>query len=249
MKLRELLNQLNEVHKNIGTSAPMICGGVARDKFLNNLEKISDLDITTGDKTIDYLSEEFVKSLRKQFPVNKKVMPDGHSTIYIGNLKIDFSSNFIAQGVEKYIQNKNLIPTNMLKEMFSRDFTCNALLMSMDLKQIFDPTGSGFADCKNKMIKTCLPPDITLTLNKNRVVRAIYLAAKLDFNIDKSIIDYVRQNPQSINIGTSKSLNEKIEEAFKWDGDKASYLIKQMNLWKFIPITNSAYPYYMKENK
>ena len=94
MKLRELLNQLQVVQKKIGASEPFICGGTPRDRYLGHLENISDLDITTGDKSVDYLSQEFAITLRKEFNVTRKSMDDGHSTLFIGNLKMDFSSNF-----------------------------------------------------------------------------------------------------------------------------------------------------------
>ena len=116
--------------------------------------------------------------------------------------------------------------------------------MSLDLKNIYDPTKRGFADIKEKKIKTCLSPEITLTTNKNRVIRSIYLAAKLDFDIDKSIIDFVKSKPETVKIASAKTLAEKTNEAFKWDADKTSYLLTQMNLWSYIPISENIYPYY-----
>lgn len=236
-----------EVQKKIGCSEPMICGGVPRDKYIGQLDKISDLDITTGDKSVHYLSEEFSYSLKQKYNIMRRIMEDGHSTIYIGNLKIDFSSNFNIHNIDSILHNLNIKnPSNMQKEMFSRDFTCNALLLSIDLKNIMDPTYKGFEDLKNKNIRTCLAPEITLTTNKNRVIRSIYLAAKLGFNIDKSIIDFVRNNLQSVKIATEKSLHDKINEAFKWDADRASYFITKMNIWEYVPITEVVYPYYMR---
>jgi tRNA nucleotidyltransferase (CCA-adding enzyme) len=137
----------------------------------------------------------------------------------------------------------------MQREMFSRDFTCNALLLSFDLKNLVDPTHEGFKDIKERKIKTCLDPKTTLTSNRNRVVRAIYLAAKLDFDVDDSIIKFVQQNPESAKIATDKVLNEKLNEAFKRDADKASFLITKMGLWNHLPITEAMYPYYQKHVK
>lgn len=247
MKLRDILSQMKEVQVKIGASEPYICGGTPRDRYLGHLENISDLDITTGDKTVDYLSQEFALELRKKYQVDRKTMPDGHSTIFIGNLKMDFSSNFNAPNID-IILNKIGIknPTDMQKEMFSRDFTCNALLLSLDLKNLIDPTKKGFKDIKEKKIKTCLSPDITLTTNKNRVIRAIYLASKLDFEIDDSIINFVQKNPESVKISTEKVMSEKLNDAFKYDADKAVFYLNKMGLWNFIPITEAVYPYYIK---
>jgi tRNA nucleotidyltransferase/poly(A) polymerase len=247
MKLRELLSKMKEVQKKIGSSEPYICGGTPRDKYMGRLENISDLDITTGDKTIEYLSQEFAIALKRQYNLTRKIMSDGHSTIFIGNLKMDFSSNFITPNIDTYLKNLGIAnPTNMQREMYSRDFTCNSLLMSLDLKHVIDPTKRAFLDIKEKKIKTCLAPQITLTSNKNRVVRAIYLAAKLGFEVDDSIINYVRNNPESVKISTDKVMNEKLMEAFRRDPDRSAYLISKMGLWEHIPVSKDMYPYFIK---
>jgi tRNA nucleotidyltransferase/poly(A) polymerase len=249
MKLRQLLQEMKTVQEEIGASAPFICGGTPRDKYMGRLENIADLDITTGDKTVEYLSEEFFVKLRKRYNITRKTMEDGHSSIFVGQLKVDFSSNFMVHNIDYILQQMGMRnPTNMQREMFSRDFTCNSLLLTMDLKRILDPTKHGAQDIKDRKIKTCLSPEITLTANRNRVVRAIYLACKLDFNLDQAIVDYVSKNPQTVQISTPKSLTDKLNEAFSKDADKASYLISKMNLWNYIPITEQVYPYYAKKH-
>ena len=250
MKLRELLQQMKRVQEEIGAATPYICGGTPRDKYMGKLENIADLDITTGDKTVDYLSQEFYIEFRKKYNVTRKTMEDGHSSIFVGSLKVDFSSNFMVHNIDHYLQQLGVkSPNNMQREMFSRDFTCNSLLLALDLKQILDPTKRGFKDIKERKIKTCLAPEITLTSNRNRVVRAIYLASKLDFDLDDAIINYVSKNPQTVKISTEKSMTEKLNEAFTKDADKASYLITKMNLWNYIPVTEKVYPYYMQHSK
>jgi poly(A) polymerase len=247
MKLRELLQQMEEVQKKIGSSRAYICGGTPRDRYMKHLENISDLDITTGDKSVQYLSQEFADMLGKKYNITMKSMDDGHSSIYIGSFKMDFSSNFNVPGVDAILRRQGIInPSEMQKEMFSRDFTCNALLLSLDLKDLVDPTHRGFKDIGDRKIRTCLAPEVTLTSNRNRVIRAIYLSSKLDFDIDDSIISYVRSNPKSLKISTETSLREKLTEAFTRDADRASSNITKMNLWNEIPIIPIVYPYYIK---
>src|SRR5271166_2212697 len=125
MKLHELLQQMQEVQRNIKVSEPFICGGVPRDRYMNRIDLISDIDITNGDKTIEYLSQEFYEFLSKKYNVKRSIASDGHSTIYIGNFKMDFSSNFNVPNIEKYLDKLNIKnPTDLQKEVFSRDFTC-----------------------------------------------------------------------------------------------------------------------------
>lgn len=247
MKLRELLQQMTQVQQEIEASEAFICGGTPRDRYMKRLDNISDVDITTGDKTVQYLSQEFGARLSKQYNVTARSHDDGHSSIYIGSFKMDFSSNFNVPNIEAMLAQMGIKnPNEMQKEMYSRDFTCNSLLLSLDLKNLVDPTKRGFPDIKDKIIRTCLAPEITLTTNKNRVVRAIYLASKLDFDIDPAIVEYVRKNPTATKISTEKVMAEKINEAFNRDADKASYYITKMGIWDQIPITDVVQPYYMK---
>lgn len=165
-----------------------------------------------------------------------------------GNLKIDFSANFIAADIDNLLNKKGISkPTNLQKELYSRDFTCNALLMDLDLKNTIDLIKQSFKDIDNKIIKTCLEPNVTLTSSRNRVIRAIYLACKLGFDVDQGIIDFVAKYPNTVKVATSKTLEDKLNTAFEKDADKAVYLLDKMNLWNSIPITKIVYPYWNKK--
>lgn len=249
MKLRELLQQMTATQERIGASTPYICGGTPRDRYLKHIENVADLDFTTGDKTIQYLSQEFGKELAKQYNVVIQNHNDGHSTITLGDFKMDFSSNFNVDGIETILNKLGIQnPTEMQKEMFSRDFTCNSLILAFDLKTIQDPTGRAFKDLDDKKIRTCLNPAITLNSSKNRVVRAIYLSSKLDFDIDESVIQYVQKHPESIQVATAKGMVEKLNQAFEKDPDRAAYNLSKMGVWDKIPIIEPAKPYYEKRN-
>jgi len=247
VKLLELLKDLQDTAIKIKIAQPYLCGGVPRDKYMKRLDNIEDIDITNGSKDIDYLSTEFANKLKQKYNITRKSMSDGHSTIFIGTLKMDFSSNFIVPNIDYILQQMKIDkPSSLFKEVVSRDFTCNSLLMTTDLSKILDPLKRGFQDINERKIRTCLAPEITLTSNRNRVVRSIYLACKLGFDIDNSIIKYVATNPQVVKISTDKVMKEKLTAAFEKDGDKASYFIAKMNLWNQIPIIQSAFKYYQK---
>ena len=247
MKLRDLFSAMEVVREKNNISPVYFTGGAVRDRVMNKSENIADLDFCNGESSINFLSQEFYNELTKKYNVTRKEMDDGHSTIYIGSLKLDFSSNFIVDNIDVIMKNKGFSNlTSLQKEVYSRDFTCNSLLMSLDLNDVLDLTKKGLPDIKQRKIRTCIDPKTTLTTNKNRVARSIYLACKLNFDIDQSIIDFVSKYPQTIKISTQHSLTEKLNEAFTRDGDKASYLLSKMNLWKFVPITDIMFPYYKK---
>lgn len=244
MKLRQILELIEKVSDKYGLSKPYLCGGLPRDKYLGKIPSIADIDITTGDKTIQKLSNECFDILNKKFNIIKSTKQDGHTTFYFKNIKIDFSSNYIDPNVKKYLNdigNKN--PTEIELESFSRDFGCNSMLLSFDLKQLLDPTNSGKKDCDNKIIKTIMPPEFTfkpspVTGKNNRVVRSIYLASKLGFTIDDKIISYVSKNPASFALADEKTIAKKLNKAYELDSDRAIYYLNKMNLWNYIPIND-----------
>ena len=246
MRLKDLLQSINNIANNIHTSPPWICGGTPRDKVMGKLSNIADLDLTTGDNTVHYLAKELAVLLGRHYSFDQKNMPDGHISIHLGNLKIDFSSNFIAPDIDNLLKSQGIsAPTPIQREMFSRDFTCNALLMKLDLKTVLDPTNKGISDIHAKTIRTCLDPAITMTTNKNRVVRAIYLAAKLDFNLDPALSKWIKANPQYIKtLSTEHSLKEKLNKAIEYNPTKTAQLLTELGLWQHIPITEALQPLY-----
>lgn len=250
MKLKELLHFISTLAQQHNVSKPLIVGGTVRDKVLGRLDKISDLDITTGDSTIKVLAKELSIALSKKYQIETKTMNDGHTSIFMGDLKVDFSSNFLSPQVFYYLNKMGIkYPTDMQQEMFSRDFTCNALLLDFDLKTIVDPTERGMKDIQDKMIRTCLSPDITLSSNKNRVVRAINLAAKLGFEIDEEIINWVKKNPQSIQNASKHTLTEKLNGALEYNAEKTVHYLDIMGLWDYVPVNEKLYPWYKQRVK
>ncbi len=211
---------------------------------MGRAEKLDDVDLTTGDDNIHYVAKEASIAFRGP-GVDYKLLDDGHAQIIIDGFKLDFSSNYNIPGIKNMLIKAGLEePTSMQLELYSRDFTCNALLMTLDLKTITDPTGLGIKDIKAKLLRTCLPAAITLGNDNKRVVRIIYLAAKLGFEVDKEIISWVKVNPESLTKGsTSQYVIKKLKKACESDLNKTVKLIGEMNLWPFVPVIDELVPY------
>jgi poly(A) polymerase len=230
MKLKDFLLIIKKLAQENGISEPYLVGGIPRDKLLNQLNKMEDLDITTGDDGIHQLAELIAAKLPNW---TFKKMDDGHSSIFLDPLKLDFSSNFIINNVEKIV-GKTL--NTLEKEMWSRDFTCNALLLNFDLSQIKDPTGFGIKDIHSKLLRTCLDPAITLGVDPRRIIRIIYLATKLNFSIDREIIKWVKEHPSLIKDVKPEYLNKKWGQCLKLNHDKAIQLAKDLNVLEYLPL-------------
>lgn len=249
MSLKTLLKLLYDISIKEGTSQPLIVGGLVRDRVLGNLQKsFNDIDITTGDATVFALAKEFSMSLRKQMPIVTKQAADGHVSLYLKDFKMDFSSNFRTPNIDRILQIKGIKnPSEIEKELYSRDFYCNTLLMSLDFKRIKDMTGEGINDLNNKIIRTCLTPELTFKYNTNRIIRVVYLSAKLGFNVEPNIIEWVKNNPEYIMKSENSYLSKNIDKSLSIDADRTVYLIDKMDMWKYIPITEKLVPYYSKK--
>lgn len=250
MKLRTLFALIENIGKQNDINNVYLCGGSVRDRVMNKLDKLEDIDLTTGNQKIKNLAKEIEMALSKKFNITSKQMDDGHESLFLKNIKIDFSSNFIDPSVESYLKSKGIKnPTELQKEMFSRDFNCNALLMDLKLNKIYDPTGKGLNDIKNKIIRTCMSTEITLKSNKNRIIRAIYLAAKLGFSVDPEIITFVANNKELLKDIDNGYMSKMLNKALEHNPNKTVELLDRMNIWQYIPITENLYPLYMKKVK
>lgn len=241
MTLTELLKLIEATAQKLKISTPFICGGTPRDKVLGRASLINDLDLTTGDEGSHKLALALSQALPNSY---YQRMEDGHAQITTDNLKLDFSSNFRVPGIEEFLQKSGIAhPSEMQMELYSRDFTCNALLMSLDLKTVFDPTGLGTKDIKNKLIRTCLPAKLTLGVDNKRIVRVLYLAAKLGFEVDSEISDWIKANPSVIANVKPQYLVKKLHRAFEFNEDRTAQLITEWDLWKHLPTTPWTLPY------
>lgn len=232
MNIQEVLSLIAELVKRNNLSGSFIVGGVPRDKLLGRLKTVEDIDITSGDESIHKLSE----LLSKETGGSYKKFPDGHSHVIIDSIKFDFSSNYYDPQVKPLLAKAGVKnPSNLQVELYSRDFTVNCLLMTLDLKDIKDPLGLGINDIKARRIRTPIPAKFTLGNDHKRIVRVIYLAAKLGMEVDDEIIEWVKANKQYFSDTKSKYLSTKLNQAINYDKDKTIELLNKMDLWQYVP--------------
>ncbi len=232
--IKDILLEFKRLAKDNGISEPFIIGGLPRDKILNRFHKIEDVDVTTGDESVFNLAE-LAANRFKAVPMR---FADGHYQLYIEGIKFDFSSNYNSPDVEYFLTKAGVRkPSEMQMELFSRDFTCNTLIIPLTLRKIIDPTGLALDDIKRKIIRTPLPPRITLRDDTKRVVRAIYLAAKLGFEIERDIITWSRSHHDKIREEVSEGFSKrKLASAARADPDRTMKYLTAMDLWGVVGI-------------
>jgi tRNA nucleotidyltransferase/poly(A) polymerase len=233
MSLKQLLKTVQELSVRYKIDKPYIVGGIPRDIYLKipNI-KTTDVDITTNSNDSLRLAVLFADKINEVFEVSD----DGHVTVFADKYDVDFSSNFISSRVKDYFGDR--LKNKLLLEVYSRDFTLNTLHQDLVTGNIFDPTKQGFKDIKNKIIKTPVPPEITLRDDPRRIYRAINLAARYNFNLDPELIKFTKSN---IDLFTSKNIKDKyatvkLNKALIEDEQKTIDLLKELGLFKIVPL-------------
>jgi len=238
MKKQEALNKLVQIADRYLISEPMLIGGIPRDTYLGIAQvEQNDMDITTNGPDISRLAISFADVANKMF----KIFDDGHISIYFDDYVFDFSSNYISPDAVTYLNNNLNIYDENLYEVYSRDFTINTLHKKINSNDFYDPTGMAIRDLDKKIIKTVLPPNITLVNDPRRIYRAINFAARFGFRIDNSIVEYVKNNVSLFDYKKNASLSETyitsiISESINKNPDLVIGYLLKMNLFYEIPL-------------
>lgn len=240
MKINELLLDIENIAKANRLNTPFIVGGVPRDRMLGQkgrISEIADVDITTGDKDAAKLA----------FAINKKytdsvlrTYDDGHISLDILGLHIDFSSNFIVPNIDKELKRlgvKDITP--MRRELYSRDFTINTLLESLDFTAIYDLTGEAIGDIQSGLIKCPIDPKITIGVDPRRILRAIKFSVKYDFKIEENLKQTMLEYRKSIKNLPTKFIQDKANEIVLIDADKGVDSLIEFKLLPLIPLTKT----------
>jgi len=232
MALKKLLDTIIAIAKANKISKPYLVGGFPRDVFMKIIDNVSDLDITCGDESIKILA----KKLSEALSATLVTFEDGHSRMTFNKIKIDFSNNFNIPNINKILTGSDINnPTSMQRELYSRDFTINTMLMPLDLSSVIDATGLAMNDIRNQKIDTCLSPRITFGYDPKRVIRIIYMSAKLGFQPTTRVIDWVRKNNNILDNITELYIKSKIGKSLNINPQVTNKMIKTLNLQNKIP--------------
>ena len=79
------------------------------------------------------------------------------------------------------------------EDAFRRDFTVNALFYDIATSGLIDYVG-GLKDLDSRLIRCIGDPNVRFLEDPVRMVRAVAFAARLDFRIDKLVLDAITKN-------------------------------------------------------
>lgn len=227
---------------------PYMVGGRVRDFVLNIRSNLDDIDITTNSSECIRLGILLSRGSNNMF----RMFDDRHIRVFFFGKNIDFSPgvlSFTHSGVFDWVRKNN--PNNIrFVESFSRDFTINSMHQDFETGEVIDPTGLGLIDIDSKVIRCSIPAAIAIKNDPRRVFRAIRFASKFGFSIDGDIVNFVNENPDIFldTKLTQQYISMEINEALRYDGDRAISNIFELDLLKRIPLSGM-YSDFLIKNK
>ena len=97
------------------------------------------------------------------------------------------------------------------EDAFRRDFTVNALFYDIGTFSIIDYTG-GLKDLESRVIRCIGEPEVRFLEDPVRMLRAVVLAARLEFSVDEPILEAIEHHKHEIRRSAAPRL---LEEYYK----------------------------------
>jgi poly(A) polymerase len=196
-----------------------VIGGFVRDKIIGR--PTSDADVVCVGNAIDLANEVAAYYNPKPAVAFFKNFGTAHFKIQESDgLMLDVE--FVGARKESYRSSSRkpeVIPGTLEDDQNRRDFTINALAISLNKKnfgQLIDPF-NGVRDLEEKRIQTPLEPLKTFSDDPLRMLRAIRFATQLDFQIDQVTFSAIIEDADRIRIISQERTTEEINKIIASD--------------------------------
>ena len=227
----DIFKKAGEIGCSMDTPVYLV-GGYIRDVILQRDR--TDIDIMVEKDVF-----KFSKELAKKLNVNTTVDFEKFST---SRIPYNLCEIEIANAREEsYNPNSrkpiNVKPTTIAKDLERRDFTINAIGVSLspnNFGELIDPY-NGIKDIDKGIIKTPTDPDRTFIDDPLRMLRAIRFASQLNFKIPNDIKKSIIRNKKRIRIVSSERITAEIIKMLTSNKPSiAFYLLKELELLEYV---------------
>lgn len=180
IKIPVILQKMNNIFEKNGFKAYLV-GGAVRDMFMN--KEASDWDVAT-----DATPEQVISAFKKVIPTG---IAHGTVTVHFMGEEIEVTTFRIEQGYsDGRHPDKVAFASDIEEDLSRRDFTMNAIAVSLKDGSIVDPF-NGKADIKNKVIRSVGNPLERFNEDGLRPIRAIRFASQLGFEIETNTLQAI----------------------------------------------------------
>ncbi|NOZ74860.1 MAG: HD domain-containing protein [FCB group bacterium] len=219
----ERLTLIGQVGRDLEIETYVV-GGVVRDLLLG--ATITDLDIMVVGDGI-----QFARNLADRMGKNTVVpFPDfGTARIPDKNLEIEIASARTETYDTDSRKPNEIIYTDLTGDLSRRDFTINALAVDLHPERfgdLHDPW-NGIADLSRGLLRTPLDPMITFSEDPLRMLRAAYFMAKLNFDLEPSVLLAMRSQASRISIVSGERITAELLKILSTSVPSVGFLILQ----------------------
>ena len=227
-----LFTLLKEVVSALDLEAYII-GGFVRDHLLGRTQK-KDIDIVALGSGIE-LAQAVQKKLQGASTV-QIFKTYGTAMIHLNDMDIEFVGAR-KESYTSYSRNPEVEPGSLEDDQNRRDFTINALAISLNSQNFgafIDPF-NGLEDLKNKILRTPLDPNITYSDDPLRMLRAIRFANQLDFKIEQESLEAITHNASRIKIIANERIVEELHKILSCEKPSIGFtLLEKTGLLAYI---------------
>ncbi|HLF45567.1 MAG TPA: HD domain-containing protein [Chitinophagaceae bacterium] len=225
-----IFKKIAHAAEELGVETYLI-GGFVRDKIIGRETKDADI-VCVGDgialaKNVAHRFKPAPQvSYFKNFgTAHIKIQDQYSTTLSKVSIKREISEEagsfldieFVGARKESYqyhSRNPAIKPGNIKDDQDRRDFTINALAISLnpsDFGKLSDPF-DGQSDIKKKIIRTPLDPVQTFSDDPLRMMRAVRFAAQLGFTIEEKTFRAIKDNADRINIISQERITDELNK-------------------------------------
>ena len=217
-----------------------LIGGFVRDKIIDRDTKDADI-VCVGDGI------ELAKEVARRF--NPVPLVSIFKTYGTAHIKVNAAKNknssqvsppktedserafdleFVGARKESYkshSRNPEVTPGTLKDDQLRRDFTINALAISLnksDYGKLIDPF-KGVNDLKKKIIRTPLDPLQTFSDDPLRMMRAIRFATQLNFSIEEKTLDAIKSDADRIRIVSQERITDELNKIIAAEKPSAGF--------------------------
>jgi poly(A) polymerase len=178
------INEISELAIKLNVEVYLV-GGYVRDTILGI--DCTDIDIMVIGDAISFAEKVATKYKTKLSAIYKKF---GTALLNINKLKIEFASAR-KESYKKDSRKPDVVLSNLTDDLSRRDFTINALAVSLNGKNDVIDLFDGLKDLKKGIIRTPLDPEKTFDDDPLRMLRAVRFASRFNFSIEENTLNAI----------------------------------------------------------